>query len=110
MKEKPTAKQLSKGLAIEYKAFARSFQSDEGSVLYLLATCYYMNSGFTIFFEKGAQPNQFNLMETPPTGIHRQIVTYYVASWTNGVSAAQTPTVVSITDSQGSRQVNVQPW
>src|SRR5260370_5431587 len=74
--------ELSRGLDIEYKAFARSFQPDgTAAVLYLIATCYYKTSGFTIFIEEDS--GQFNLMEQPPTGIFRDIVTYYDASWTN---------------------------
>src|SRR5262245_53681043 len=103
---------LSRGLAIEYKAFARSFFQDENAgVLYLVATCYYRTSGFTIFFEEDS--GKFKLMEKPPTGVFQNLVTYYVASWpTQGVSAqADTlPACVTIVDAQGEHVVEVEPW
>src|SRR5260370_3862481 len=101
--------ELSRGLDIEYKAFARSFQPDgTAAVLYLIATCYYKTSGFTIFIEEDS--GQFNLMEQPPTGIFRDIVTYYVASWTNGVATDNPPAHVMIKDAQDEHKVHVNPW
>ncbi len=59
---------LSHGLAIEYRAFARTFsKGDNGAVLFLLASCYYLTSGFTIFFEENGE--KYQLMEQPPTAV-----------------------------------------
>jgi hypothetical protein len=108
----PSEPGLSRGLAIEYTAFARSFFQDEtAGVLYLMATCYYRTSGFTIFFEEDS--GKFKLREKPPTGVFLNLVTYYVAGWpTLGVSAqADTlPTYVTIVDAQGKHLVDVKPW
>lgn len=111
MKAASAGKQLSQGTAIEYKAFKRSFYAGEDGVLYLIATCSYGTPKFTLFFEEAPGKNHFNLMEIPPEGIVPQIVTYYVASWTNGVSAAiKQLKDVTITDAHGEHTVNVQSW
>src|SRR5580704_17546952 len=71
---------LSHGLEIEYKAFARSFTQDKKvGTLYLMATCSFVTSGFTIFFEEDS--GNFKLMEQPPTGVFLNLVTYYAATW-----------------------------
>jgi hypothetical protein len=104
------AAQLSHGLEVEYKAFARSFSNGTDGVLYLLATCYYPNSGFTIFFQENS--GKFQLMEQPPTGVFMNLVTYYVASWPpTGVSyEGALPKEVTIVDAQGEHRVDVRPW
>ena len=110
----PAAPALSQGLEIEYKAFARSFfQTEKAGVLYLMATCYYKTSGFTIFFEQDASSGKFKLMEQPPTGIFLNLTTYYVANWPpTGVSAETDvlPKQVTIADAYGEHQVRVKPW
>ena len=71
---------LSHGLQIEYKAFMRPFTDNKKiGTLILLATCSYMITGFTIFFEEDS--GKFSLMEQPPSGMFNHIVTYYSASW-----------------------------
>jgi hypothetical protein len=104
------AAQLSHGLEIEYKAFARSFSKGADGVLYLLATCYYPTSGFTIFFQESL--GTFQLMEQTPTGVFMNLVTYYVADWPSaGVSEArQLPTHVTILDAQGEHRIHVASW
>jgi hypothetical protein len=102
---------LSHGLEIEYKAFARSFTQDKKiATLYLIATCSYLISGFTIFFE--ADGEQFKLMEQPPTGVFDHLVTYYAASWpTKGTPGqSEVPKHVTITDSYGEHKVQVKKW
>jgi hypothetical protein len=103
------ASSLSHGLAIEYKAFARAFQGG-GAVLNLIATCYYVTAGFKIFFEAQSGLTQFELMETPPSGIVPQLVTYYIADWTSGQRLAQPPTHVKVRDAHGEHVVAVKPW
>jgi hypothetical protein len=109
-----TGSALSNGLAIEYKAFARTFfEGDAAGVLYLMATCYYPTNGFTIFFEPSEDnPAKFSLMEQPPTGVFLNLVTYYAAIWrTDGVSGLQTlPKHVMIVDAQGEHRIHVHPW
>ncbi|MGH9405667.1 MAG: hypothetical protein ACRD3D_07530 [Terriglobia bacterium] len=104
------APRLSHGTGLEYKAFARRFLQGPDGVLYLVATCYYPTSDFTIFFQENA--GTFQLMEQPPSGIFRHLVTYYVASWPSaGVSAErQLPEEVTIVDAQGEHRVPVRPW
>jgi hypothetical protein len=107
----PLAPSLSHGVEIEYKAFARSFsQGDKAGVLYLVATCNYPTSGFTIFFQEDS--GKFKLMEQPPTGVFLNLVTYYVASWPPaGVSEESAlPTHVTIVDAYGEHPVHVKPW
>jgi hypothetical protein len=102
---------LSRGAAIEYKAYARRFQPNiDAAVLILMATCYYDTSGFAISFQKTA--DGFELVEQPPTGIFTNLVTYYVASWTSGVEAVATATTshVTVTDSFGQHRVHVKDW
>jgi len=104
--------ELSHGIEIEYKAFARSFfqNAPEAAVLYLVATCSYGSTGFTIFFERDS--HQFKLMEQAPTGIVNFLQTFYAASWpTQGVSfESDLPTHVTILDAQGEHKVEVKPW
>ncbi len=102
-------KQPSNGNAIEYKAFVRKFFDRGAGTIFVIASCTYDISGFTIFFEE-TQPGQLTLMETPPTGIFTNLVTYYSASWTNNANAAQEPGHLMITDGQGTHRVHVKPW
>jgi hypothetical protein len=102
---------LSHGLQIEYKAFARTFTQDKKvGVLCLMATCSYVTTGFTIFFEEDS--GNFKLMEQPPAGIFLNLVTYYSASWpTTGTPGERAlPAHVSITDAYGEHRVHVKPW
>jgi hypothetical protein len=100
---------LSRGTAIEYKAYARRFQPNiDASVLILVATCYYDTSGFSISFQPAA--SGYELVEQPPTGVFRNMVTYYVTSWTTGIETDATPGHVTITDSFGQHRVHVTAW
>jgi hypothetical protein len=103
---------LSHGIALEYKAFARSFpKGDTAGVLFLLASCYYPTSGFTIFFQENS--GKYQLMEQPPTGVFLNLVTYYAACWpTKGVSfeSDDLPKHVTIVDAQGEHSVEVRQW
>jgi len=100
---------LSRGTGIEYKAYARRFQPNiDASVLILMATCYYDTSGFAISFQPSA--SGYELVEQPPTGVFRNMVTYYVTSWTTGIEADSVPTHVTVTDSFGQHRVHVKPW
>ena len=100
---------LSRGAGIEYKAYARRFQpNSDASVLILTATCYYETSGVSISFQPSA--SGYELVEQPPTGIFRNMVTYYVTSWTTGIEADSVPTHVTVTDSFGQHRVHVKPW
>jgi hypothetical protein len=106
--------QLSRGEDIEYKAFARPFIPREGGAavrcFYLVATCYYRESGFMIFFEPDLESTQFKLMEKSQSKIHTQLVTYHIASWTLGQALDKPPTRVTITDAHGEHQVDVGSW
>lgn len=103
---------LSHGFAIKYRAFARSFsKGDNGAVLFLLASCYYLTSGFKIFFQENG--GKYQLMEQAPTGVFLNLVTYYAACWpTEGVSfeADNLPKEVTIVDAQGEHVVDVRRW
>jgi hypothetical protein len=107
----PPAPVLCKGLEIEYKAFARSFTDDKKvGTLCLIATCSFVTSGFTIFFEEDS--GNFKLMEHPPTGVFMNLVTYYSASWPNSGTPGQAeiPKHITITDGYGNHKVHVKPW
>ncbi|HKV95731.1 MAG TPA: hypothetical protein VJW20_24530 [Candidatus Angelobacter sp.] len=109
MATKPVPKpELSHGSAIEYKAFARSFQKNGAAVLYLFATCYYPTGGYTIFFESKAG-QEFDLLETR-SQIVNELVTYYVADWTSSQPLVDPPTHVKIRDAHGFHTVPVKPW
>lgn len=97
---------LSKGLEIEYKAFARFVQGDQG-VLFLMATCFYKNSGMKIFFVEAS--GQFKLMQQPPTGHFSYLATYYVATWPpiSFPGKIALPTDVTIVDAYGEHKVHV---
>jgi hypothetical protein len=100
---------LSRGTGIEYKAYARRFQPNlNASVLILVATCFYDTSGFTISFQPTA--SGYELIEQPPTGVFRNLVTYYVSSWTTGIETTATPAHVTISDSFGQHRVHVKEW
>ena len=81
-----------------------------GRIQYLMASCYYPTSGFTIFFEEDS--GNFKLMEQPPTGGFMNLVTYYSASWpTSGTPGERAmPKHVMITDSYGEHEVHVEKW
>lgn len=104
--------QPSRGIALEYKAFVRSFmKGDSAGVLFLLASCYYPTTGFTIFFQENA--GKYQLMEQPPTGIVMNLYTYCAACWpTKGVSfeSDNVPEHVTIVDAQGEHLVEVRRW
>jgi hypothetical protein len=100
----------SNGAALEYKAFARSFQGGSAAVLYLFATCYYGTPGFKLFFEAQSGLQQFELLQTAPQGIEPQLVTYYVADWTSSQPLASPPTHVKIKDAHGNHEVPVHRW
>jgi hypothetical protein len=108
----PPPPELSHGVEIEYKAFARSFfqNAPQAAVLCLVATCSYGSTGYTIFFERDS--DKFKLMEQPPTGIIHFLQTFYAATWpTQGVSfESELPTHVTIVDAQGEHSVEVKPW
>jgi hypothetical protein len=100
---------LSRGEAIEYKAYARTFGSGGPAVLSLIATCSYPTGEREIFFQEGSGPNQFELLENVP-GIVNELVTYYMASWTSGQRLVNPPTQVKIKDAWGEHRMAVQPW
>jgi hypothetical protein len=105
----PVSPPLSRGTAIEYKAFARTFEGG-GAVLSLIATCYYGTPGFTIFFQAGPGPDEFELLEKPPQGVVPQLVTYYLGSWNSGQRLSDPPTHVKIRDAKGEHRVKVEHW
>jgi len=82
----------------------------EFGTLYLRASCSYVTSGFTIFFEEDS--GNFKLMEQPPTGVFMNLGTYYAASWpTNGIPGqGEMPKQVTITDAYGDHKVHVKEW
>ncbi|HTC47538.1 MAG TPA: hypothetical protein VK722_09475 [Candidatus Aquilonibacter sp.] len=106
----PVHPPLSHGSDIEYKAFARAFEKGGAAVLSLIATCYYGTPGYTIFFQGGPKPHEFELLETVPHGIEPQLVTYYLGSWTSGQPLANPPGHVEITDAGGTHRVKVEHW
>ena len=101
--------QLSRGIAIEYKAYNRVFDDQQGAVLYLLASCYYTVGGYHIFFEAENGLNTFKLMEKVP-GLVNQLVTYYVASWTSSQRLVEPQEEITIIDGHGSHTVEVEQW
>lgn len=101
--------QLSQGNAIEYKAYVRKFFETGEGTLFVVASCYYDTSGFTIFFEQNSS-GQLCLMQQPPTGVFLNLVTYYVASWTSNKNADANPNHLMIVDGYGEHHVHVRPW
>jgi hypothetical protein len=103
---------LSDAAGLEYKAFKRTFYQDsEDGVLCLLATCSFPTPGFAIFFQ-AAGVGSFKLMQTNPTGIEPQLVSYGLASWpASDVSAlSDVPSHVTVEDAQGQHRVRVEHW
>jgi hypothetical protein len=103
----PVSPPLSRGVAIEYKAFARAFNGG-GSIISVIATCYYPTPKFTIYFSGG--PTEFELLETRPQGIVNELVTYYGASWTSSQRLEKPPKHVTIADARGTHKVTVEAW
>ncbi len=101
--------QLSRGNAIEYKAYVRKFFEVGAGTIFVVASCYYDTSGFTVFFEKNSA-GQLCLMEQPPTGVFLNLVTYYVASWTNNENADDNPNHLTIVDGYGEHHVHLRSW
>jgi hypothetical protein len=106
----PLSPPLSQGLEIEYRAFARTFDQGPAAVLMLIATCYYPTSGYSIYFEPGDAPDEFELLEKPPSGIFNPLVTYNSASWATGQRLAEPPDSVTITDASGEHEIEVEVW
>ena len=109
----PLAADLSHGPKLEYKAYARQFlDNTTHGVFYLIASCFYEHTGFTIYFEK-AGTNTFALMEQSPSGIFLNEYTYYVASWPppSGISVEiAIPAHVMILDGYGEHRLQVKRW
>jgi hypothetical protein len=104
-----TSPALSRGSAIEYKAYARRFfPTSEAAVLFLAATCYYDSQGWGISFQQ--TDSGFELVENPPSHAVPQLVTYYSASWNSGQQETTPPPHVTIADSFGDHRVHVKPW
>ena len=91
---------------IEYRAFARDF-GDGRVVLSAVATSSYPVGPYEIFFEGGV--GDLRLMEKAPT-IFYNLVTYQVASWTQGQPLVDTPREITVTDAYGAHTVTVEAW
>ena len=103
---------LSAGIAIDYKAYARSLPpANPGAAgLFVVATCYYEISDMTILFE-AQRHDHLRLMEQPPTGFFRYMRTCYIASHCTSLELlTPVPAPVTITDAHGTRVVPVIPW
>ena len=99
---------LCRGTGIEYQAYQRRFQPDvDASVLILIATCCY-NPRITVSFRP--TDSGYELVEQPPAGVFRNMVSYYVASWTTGLESDATPAHVTISDSYGQHLIDVKEW
>ena len=103
------AAQLSQGNAIEYKAYVRKFFETGGGTLFVIGSCYYGTTGFTLFFQENSS-GQLCLMQQPPSGVVLNMVTYYVASWTSNRDTDANPKYLTIVDGNGEHQVHVKPW
>jgi hypothetical protein len=100
------------GIAIDYKAYARSLPAaNPGAAgLFVVATCYYEISDMTVFFE-AQEPDHLRLMQQPPTGFFRYMRTCYIASHCTALElSTPLPAGVTITDAHGTRVVPVKPW
>lgn len=91
---------------IEYRAFARDF-GDGRVVLSAVATSSYPVGPYEIFFEGGV--DDLKLMEKRPV-IFYNLVTYQVASWTQGQPLVDTPREITVTDAYGAHTVMVEAW
>lgn len=91
---------------IEYRAFARDFGGGR-VVLSAVATSSYPVGPYEIFFEGGV--GDLRLMEKAPV-IHYNLVTYQVASWTQGQPLVDTPREITVTDAYGPHAVTVEAW
>jgi hypothetical protein len=97
--------ELCHGQAISYNAFLRRLNPKSGAgIILLMASCYYGNTGWEIFFEGNS------LMQTPPSGIFEQHVTFFAASRTSLLELSEPPTVINITDAFGSHDIPVGDW
>ena len=101
----PANSALCDGISIEYRAFLRKMNPDlDAGVIVLIASCIFGNPAMTLFFDG------YRLMQTPPTGIHPQYDTFYVASVTSKLELANPPDTVTVTDGFGSHDVPVTDW
>lgn len=91
---------------IEYRVFARDFGGGR-VVLSAVATSSYPVGPYEIFFTGGV--DNLELMERAPV-IYYNLVTYQVASWTQGQPLVDTPREVTITDGYGAHTVPVEAW
>ena len=104
---------LCEGIAIEYKAYARSFTADKSlAVLYLVASCWFKRGNLSVFFEETNEPFGFRLMDQSLPGHFPHLDTYYIASWpTKGFPGLrELPQTITIEDAHGKHIVDVIPW
>ncbi len=106
---------LCRAAGIKYKAFARSFTPGkpgcgEATILYLVATCYYDHTTFSVFFQRDS--GKFKLMQKDP-GLHFPFLCdYHIATWppSETIDVTPAPAHVVIEDGYGEHQIDVEPW
>jgi hypothetical protein len=93
------------GNLLEYRALVRRLDPNLGNgIVIVLASCYFGNPKMTLFFDG------YNLMQTPPSEIHPQYDTFYVASVTSPLVLGDPPPTVTVTDGFGSHVIPVADW
>jgi hypothetical protein len=91
-----------------YRAYKRPYGSGPANVLNLFASGYYTDAPWEIFFTGvEGKPNTYQLMEKVPTIVFF-LVTYYAASYSSGYGLPDLANTVTIIDSYGEHQVQVE--
>jgi hypothetical protein len=91
-----------------YRAYKRPYSGGPANVLDLFASCYYTDAPWEIFFTGvEGKPNTYQLMEKVPTIVYF-LVSYYAASYSSGYGLPDLGDTVTIIDSYGEHQVQVE--
>ncbi len=93
-----------------YKAYSRDYVGGSAKVISVFASCHYGTSGWRIFFQSdGAEEGTYKYFEKVPSGVTTELMTYYTASFTEGIGATNAPESVKIIDAHGEHDVVVEP-
>jgi hypothetical protein len=99
---------LCNAAGISYKAYARSFREGEPPVIYVMASCWMMNSVSKIFFARDSGLT-WKLMQDVPSVIDT-LLTYYQAAATTSQPTLGVGTTITVIDAFGSHPVPLQAW
>ena len=108
LQQNPGTIRLCTAQGLVYKAYKRLYSGGPAYTLSLFADGSYGDAPWEIFFTGvEGKPNTYQLMEKVPTIVFF-LVTYYAASYSSGYGLPDLANTVTIIDSYGEHQVQVE--